>query len=196
MTLSIHKALLVQNDLEEAFIDFICRKGRGHFPLIHKRMNEVFESLPEQQGNALHQEQWAQRLYQLPGHNGLVDLDERLQIMQEKYWPDLPSLPIRWGKNPGARRLKSIRFGSYSNQPQPQITIHPRLRLSWIPMLFVDHVIHHELCHHAQHYIPLPYRRREAPHSSRFRAWEQQFTEYADALAWQRLRIKDLLHPH
>ena len=197
MTLSVHKNLLLQEDLEEAFADFIRAQGRGHFPLINQRTNAVFAQLLEQQHAQQRPAQTEHPWYDLPGHGGGIDLQQRLNELHQRYWPQLPILPIRWGKHPGNRRLRSIRFGSYRSQPAPQITIHPRLALAWVPTVFVDHVIHHELCHHAQYCLPLRGlgHRREAPHSQRFREWEAQFNDIKQAITWEKLRLNDLLNP-
>ena len=193
--LSVHEDLLAQEDLEEALAEFIRRRGRGHFPLLRQRMAEVFTQIVAAESPQTLDEA-SQALLALSGHGGSVDLLQRFSYIHGKYWPQLPAPHIKWGRNPGYRRLRSIHFGTYRSQPTPSITIHPRLALEWVPLLFVDHVIHHELCHHAQHCIPHPGRRRETPHSPRFKTWERQFAGFDDAVAWEKLRLKDLLDPY
>jgi predicted metal-dependent hydrolase len=89
-------------------------------------------------------------------------------------------------------RLRSIRFGSYQRQTG-QIRIHPRLARPWIADLFLDAVIHHELCHHRQACDPV---RGERTHSARFRAWDRAFPGHADAERWMRAHLPRMLADH
>jgi hypothetical protein len=121
-----------------------------------------------------------------------LSLAERMAPIARAYFPELPLPRIGWARNPGQRPLRSIRFGSYRSHPEPRIAIHPRLAQAWVAAVFLDHVIHHELCHHAQRCHP---RRGESPHSARFRAWERQFSGYESARRWEKAFTPGLLDP-
>lgn len=206
LTLSLHADFAHLPHLAAEFDLLIRRRGRGSFPQIRQAMQRIFEHIQERlstQQAPLYPSHEAmvnerrisvedQRIYAMAGHGRTLCLDQRLDAIQAQYWPQLPRPLIKWGRNPGMGPLRSIRFGSYRSRPQPLITIHPRLALPWVSLLFVDHVIHHELCHHGQWCQPLV---GERTHSPRFRSWEGQFVNYAQARHWERLALKVLLRP-
>jgi predicted SprT family Zn-dependent metalloprotease len=86
--------------------------------------------------------------------------------------------------------LRAIRFGAYRRHGTPTIFVNPRLDRPWVARAFVEHVLHHELCHHAQHCQPV---RGERPHSPRFHAWESTYPLHREAIAWQRHYLSHLL---
>ncbi len=124
----------------------------------------------------------------LPASGVVPDLDARLRIIHPAAAPGTPMPEIRWGRATRGR-LRSIRFGSY-HRLDALIRIHPRLARPWVADLFVDAVIHHELCHHRQACAPI---RGERTHSARFRAWDRAFPGHSDAERWMRSHLARLL---
>jgi predicted SprT family Zn-dependent metalloprotease len=70
------------------------------------------------------------------------------------------------------------------------VLVNPRLDQPWIARCFFEHVLFHELCHHAQACAPV---RGERPHSQRFRAMERSYPYHAEAQAWERSHLDRLL---
>lgn len=184
--LSVHLGLLQQPQLWPELLRFAVEQGRGRYPVLQTAMQEVFT----QQETRMPSGPVSDDVIRLAQHQGNVQLRPRLQQIMKDYFSHLPEPQIRWGRNPGNRDLRSIRFGSYRSQPKPLIVIHPRLQRRWVASAFLDHVIHHECCHHAQACAPIP---GEAAHSDRFYAWERSFASYKLAKAWERWSLSAML---
>jgi hypothetical protein len=118
------------------------------------------------------------------------DLCREFERIHATWFAHLPRPGIRWARSSPRRTLSSIRFACYRRRPVAEIVVNPRLARPWVPMVFVEHVLYHELCHHAQACAPL---RGEPPHSRRFRQWEAQYPHHDLALAWERLHLDRLL---
>jgi hypothetical protein len=126
----------------------------------------------------------------LPAIPGPIDLQARLDRLHAAWMPHLPKPRIRWARTT-FKPTRSIRFGCYRKRDR-EIRIHPRLGLPWVADLFVDAVIHHELCHHRQACEPV---RGERAHSARFRTWERAFPEWRASERWMRAHLPWLLDP-
>lgn len=189
-TLSVRPELLHYPGCEGDLIGFIARRGQGDFPHLRHAVQDLFSKLHHTQPQA----RIDHTLTSLPTVGPHIDLQQRLAQLHAQYWPQLTIPSISWSRNPGPRPLRSIRFGCYRSWPKPSITIHPRLSQPWVADCFLNHVIHHELCHHAQHSQPWQVR-REATHSARFRRWEQAYEAYAQARRWERAYAMYLMDP-
>lgn len=186
--LSIHRGLAVYPEALADLCVFMQKQGRGTYPALSAAMRAVFET------QVLSPERT--RRHPMPDcplvGDTPPDLKALLRTIHGQYFSDLPMTNITWGRQI-YKPLKSIRFGSYRSYGRkrtPLITIHPRLALPWVAICFIEHVVHHELCHHYQAQHPL---RGETTHSARFRALERQFADYELARRWERARIADLL---
>ncbi len=128
----------------------------------------------------------------LPGIGQVFDFQACLDELSSRYFPDLQRPSLRWMRNPGLRNLRSIHFGTYvgADGRRPTISLHPRLRRPWVALIFVESVIHHELCHHM---LAKRERRREKPHGKRFRELERGYPHLELAKAWQRYNLDRLL---
>jgi hypothetical protein len=124
----------------------------------------------------------------LPPLAGPVDLEARLSRLHPLAAPGSPRPAITWARTTRGT-LRSIRFGCYDRRAA-LIRIHPRLARPWVADLFVDAVIHHELCHHRQACEPV---RGERVHSARFRAWDRAFPGHHAAEQWMRDHLHRLL---
>jgi hypothetical protein len=120
-----------------------------------------------------------------------LDLHGEAAAVHRTGFDDLPMPEFAWARQPPARRLRHIRFGTYRAQDGGRITISPRLAEPWVATSFLRHVLHHEMCHHRQACLRIP--RREGVHSARFRAWERTQPEYADAMRWESIALPWLL---
>jgi hypothetical protein len=125
----------------------------------------------------------------LPAIGADFDFAAALARIHRDFFPALPPVALRWQRDPGERRLRSIRYGAYHRRDR-SVSLHPRLRRAWIAQVFVEHVLYHELCHHAQACAP---QRGERSHSPRFRAWEREFPGHELAMAWERRQVQRML---
>lgn len=127
----------------------------------------------------------------LPVIGPAPDLLARAALVHASAFADIDLPQVIWGRRPPARRLRHIRFGCYKRGVEPRIEISPRLARPWIASCFLDHVLHHEFCHHRQFRQRMA--RSEGVHSPRFRAWEKSFAGYEDALRWEGMALPWLL---
>lgn len=185
--------LLFAAGADRVLLDFCRSHGRRGRRQLQDLFAAVADRLREEGGdaalgaNASHDDPGP-----LPTIGPACDLGSTATEIHARYFADLPPLPVAWARDPGARRLRSIRFGSFRAGSRPLIRIHPRLRRPWVARCFLDHVLHHEYCHWRQQCEPVP---GERSHSARFQAWERAFPEYAAAIAWQRAHLARLLAP-
>ena len=132
-------------------------------------------------------------VHELPTIGEGFDFTACYRQVHERWFADLSRPSFRWARNPGeSRRLRSIRFGCYHRNPHAEIRVHPRLRQPWVAALFVEAVLHHELCHHRQAEDP---KWRERHHSHRFRQWERQLPDFGLMKHWERLNLGRFLAP-
>jgi hypothetical protein len=132
---------------------------------------------------------WAARL-EANGDGAETRLPAIAERVHATWFADLPPVPVAWGRHPPGRRLTHLRFGCYRRQNR-RIEITPRLALPWVATIFLEHVLHHEYCHHRQAMTPPA--RREGVHSPRFRTWERAYPGFAEAHRWETLALPWLL---
>jgi hypothetical protein len=183
--LSLHEGLLAHGDALAEIPRWIASRGRGAFPALRAALDAVLEA-----GRA--EERARHPPPALPPLGGPLDLEAVFAQVHAAWFPGLPRPAIAWARGGGGRRRRRrIRFASYRRDP-PRIAVHRSLDRPWIARAFVEHVLHHELCHHAQACAP---RRGERPHSTRFRIWEARFPGLDAVLAWERAHLEALLDP-
>jgi hypothetical protein len=185
LVLSLHHDLLDHPEALAHVPAWVAARGRRMDPVLRQALTQVFHT---------------QRRVLAPppapdlptlGEGG-CDLDALLDQVHSRWFPSLPRPIIRWSRASPQRRLRHIRFGCYRRRPVSEIQLNPRLNQPWVALAFVEHVVFHELCHHAQACQPV---RGETPHSRRFRAWEQAYPQHHDAQAWERANLHRLLDP-
>lgn len=185
--MTIHPVLLSNPDWSVLIIDWVRRRGKGGAG------NQLREALRLAQ-QALASTQVATASAEVaaePVLGGPPDLQDTLARIHAAWFADLPLPAITWARQRHGR-ISGIRFGCYRRHPAPgRITLHPRLARPWTARCFLEHVIHHELCHHRQAHQPLA--RRETAHSNRFRRWQAGFPALDRALAWERAALPWLL---
>jgi hypothetical protein len=112
---------------------------------------------------------WSIPAAEVSAHN----LDSLSSEVRRDYFPDAPAIRIEWGKNPGRRRRRSIRLGSY-HRGRELIRIHPHLNSSVVPSWFIQSIIYHEYLHH----ILGP------SHDRRFHRQERRFRFHSESKDW------------
>ncbi len=101
----------------------------------------------------------------------------------------------RMGRSPRARsgrkaRRRSIKLGSYLSTGA-LIRVHPVLDAGWVPRMFVEYIVYHEMLHHV---VDMPVRDgRRCMHGAEFKARERQYARYDAAIAWEREHLDRLL---
>ena len=195
LALGIHYALLEEPAASRLLLRYATRRGRGRHRDLDACLRRVFERICARSEAV----RWEPPAVPIAFEDDLAtvgdgfDLQALAARVHATWFADLPPLPVRWGRNPGAgRQLRSIHFGTFRSRPHPQIRIHPRLARPWIAHCFVEHVLHHEYCHWRQHREPV---RGEKHHSPRFKGWERAYPHYTEALAWQRANLTRILAP-
>jgi predicted SprT family Zn-dependent metalloprotease len=184
--LTVHPAVLSNNAWSVCIGEWLTRRGRGGAGAdLHDLLASVRAAANQADPQAL------LRIAQLPTIGGGFDLDAAMARMHRDWFGDLPCPTVAWARRPPARRLSHLRFGCYRRRGGGSVELNPRLARPWVARCFVDHVIHHELCHHRQALHPLS--RRERPHSPRFKRWEAEFPGLDDAIAWERQALTWLL---
>ena len=114
--------------------------------------------------------------------DGVHDLERMLEEIHRDYFPGTMRLPIRWGKQIGRKKRRSIRLGSFDHRTRI-IRIHPSLDRRHVPAFFIQSVIHHEYLHH----VLGPH------HNRRFHQHERQFHYHREAQEWIRRNLFLLL---
>ena len=122
-------------------------------------------------------------------HHDLLAIFQRLN---DKYFDGALHVLVSWGSRRGGERKKraTIKLGSYSFQDR-LIRIHPALDRRWVPRYFIEHVMFHEMLHHA-----MPATRgsgRRLLHPPEFRERETEFRHHERALAWEKAHLHRLL---
>lgn len=188
LVLRVHPELLNDADCSVFIPEWIQRRGRGG-PGAELRGMLQRASTRLAAASADASATWASSLDTI-GSEALARLGPLAQRVHATWFADLPPVPVIWGRRPPGRRLTHLRFGCYRRQ-QRRIELTPRLAQPWVATVFIEHVLHHEYCHHRQASSPQP--RREGVHSPRFRSWEHAFPGYAEARRWETLALPWLL---
>lgn len=181
-TLSIHSDLLAHRQAIDDLPQWIQSRGTQRSSSLQEALSAVWHHI--------HRQQITQHL-DLPAIGDTVDLQESLLRIHRTWFARFSAPRIHWARSSPRRKLRHIRFGCYRKGPPAIISINPRLRQPWIASAFLDHVIFHELCHHA---IASETRlRHETAHGPRFRQLERQFPHHENAIAWERANLVRLL---
>ncbi|NOY94045.1 MAG: hypothetical protein GXP55_22915 [Deltaproteobacteria bacterium] len=111
------------------------------------------------------------------------------RYLEPEEWASL-DVRISWGKRAPSRRRRSIQLGSYVREDR-LIRVHRALDAEWVPRFFVEAVVYHELLHHQ---IPVEcVNGRRRVHTPEFRVREALFERHADANAFERDHLGQLL---
>ncbi len=123
------------------------------------------------------------------------DLQQIYDELNRRYFAGRIDARITWSQRAqsGAkrRRRNSIKMGSYSVEDR-LIRIHASLDRGFVPRLFVESVVYHEMLHQ-KHDMPVVGGRRQF-HTPEFMAEEAQFEHFVRATRWERENLDKLLH--
>ncbi len=188
----VHSELLNDADCPVLVAEWVKRRGKGGpGQSLSRLLHAAMSRRAQEQASGSHD--WL-AMQPILGSTLPADADNCLRKLaaqvHHNWFADLPVAPIIWGRRPPRRRLSHLRFGCYRRKSN-SIELSPRLARPWIARGFIEHVLHHEYCHHRQAMTPLL--RREGVHSPRFRAWEQTYPDLTDALRWEHLALPWLL---
>ena len=178
LRISLHHRLLQHPDALEDLRLWI--QGRTVSPRLRGAIDQVFISLKETQRATV-----APVLEPL---NGSLDLQATYRRIHDTWFSHLPLIPIGWARERSGR-LRHIRFAAF-HRVGARISVNPRVDQPWVARLWVDFLIFHEICHHAQACRPIP---GETPHSARFKSWERRFPQWEQAVAWEKAHVDRFL---
>ena len=178
LTLSIHQDLARQRERWPDLVTWVKVGGRKLPDALRIAMDAVFAA-----------QQRASPVPDLEPLGGPCDLQGIADRVHRTWFAHVPAVPVIWGRNAPLRQRRQIRFGSYRRRP-PSITVHPLIDQPWVAERFVEFLLFHEYCHHAQACRPI---RGEAIHSTRFKSWEARYPHLADALAWEKASLRRFL---
>jgi len=184
-TLSLHPGFLDHPAALAEIPTWIRQQGRGGFPGIAAALR----SIGRDQRSRILVGAAGEQLRALPILGGPFDLTATVDRLHATWFRHLPALAVTWARDTGTGHLSHMRFGCYRRNPA-RISLHPRLDRPWIARVFVEHVLFHEICHHAQACAPLA---GETAHSARFRLWERRFPGHDLAMTWERAFVHHLL---
>jgi hypothetical protein len=120
------------------------------------------------------------------------DLRAVFDRLNQQYFQNAIDARIGWGARGGRRRRRrSLKMGSYSVEDR-LIRIHPALDRDFVPEMFLEWIVYHEMLHQV-HDIPVVDGRRQF-HTPEFLAQERQFAHYEQARLWERRNLDRLLH--
>lgn len=95
---------------------------------------------------------------------------------------------VTWGRRTnGARRSRSIHFGSY-NWDRRVIRIHPDLDREYVPRYFIESVLFHEMLH-VELGVSQTRDGRRLTHSREFQRRERTWPDYERAREWERAHL-------
>ena len=121
-------------------------------------------------------------------HRGFqFNLKEVYDRLNRRYFGRRLKVPITWGRSNRRWRRHSIDFGCYDPTVRI-IRINPALDRVWVPRLFLDYIVYHEMLHAALGIRALANGRRDI-HSVRFREEERLFRFHRWALRWERANL-------
>lgn len=122
------------------------------------------------------------------------DLQQIYDELNADYFEGSIEARITWGQRalPGSkkRRRTSIKMGSYCLEDR-LIRVHPSLDRPFVPRLFVEWVVYHEMLHQ-KHGVPLIDGRHQF-HSPEFMQEEAQYENYERASRWERENLDRIL---
>ena len=119
------------------------------------------------------------------------DLLPHLKSLATRYFEAPFEVEITWGRRTSPRRRKrSIQLGTYV-PAEKLIRIHPVLDQDWVPVHYLESVLHHEMLHH--HLGAEVRGGRLHFHTPEFRALERAFEQHELASAWEKKNLARLL---
>jgi hypothetical protein len=122
------------------------------------------------------------------------DLTAIFDSLNARYFEGAIEARITWGPRRvtglPVHRRNSIKLGSYSVEDR-LIRIHPTLDRSFVPRMFVEWIVFHEMLHQ-KHDIPIVDGRRRF-HTDAFLTEEACFERYHEARLWERMNLDRLL---
>ncbi len=182
MRLSIHRELLRHPAALADLPRWVAAGGRTRSPAISAALDAAGRTLRAR-------ERVAHPPLVLEALGGPLALDTAFARIHAEWFPHLAKPAVSWGR--AARQARRhVRFAMYRRSPTPQVVVNRRLDQAWVAREFVDFVLYHELCHHAQACAPL---RGETAHSARFRAWERRYPRFDEILRWERENLDRFL---
>lgn len=180
LRLGIHADLLAQRQVWAEIAAWIGGRERRPTPSLQQAIDAVFNAQRERLISAAPD---------LEPIGEKADMDHLLDQVQRTWFPHLSRPALTWGRRAPQRRRRHIRFACYRRSP-PTIVVSPLVDQPWVARRFLEYLLFHELCHHAQACRPIP---GESAHSARFQAWERRYPHWQQVLAWEQAHLERFL---
>ncbi len=123
---------------------------------------------------------------------GKDNLEAIYENLNRRYFNGGLSAEIQWGKDRKTPNRRSFSFGSYDLKKK-LISIHPRLRQEFVPIIVLELTIYHEMCH--QFHPPFNSNGQQRSHHESFKQKEREYSHYREAMAWEKANWIKLLIP-
>lgn len=182
-----HMFLEADSDVVRALGKYVGQNDREA-----SRLLGHFIDLNQRKIRRPHRRQVAEQPIETTGE--IHDLAAIYEDVNRKYFNGRIDARITWGQRARQaarkRRRNSIKMGSYSVE-DALIRIHPSLDRPFVPRVFVEWIVYHEMLHQ-KHDIPIVGGRRQF-HTAAFLADEAKFAEYNFVRHWERANLDRLL---
>jgi predicted metal-dependent hydrolase len=183
-----HMFLDADHDVVSALGKYVARNDRGASQMLsrfidinHRKIRRARRRRPT--------------VFTIETRGEVHDLQEIYNEINKAYFDNRIDARITWSQRaqPGAkrRRRNSIKMGSYSVEDR-LIRIHASLDRLFVPQLFVEWIVYHEMLHQ-KHDIPVVGGRRQF-HTPEFMAEEAEFEHFERASRWERENLDKILH--
>jgi predicted metal-dependent hydrolase len=168
-----HMFLSASPDVVRALASWLKQPRRG-------RSGAVIDRFIREHGHLVRE--GPQRRTRVRTRGRRFDLRALFDEVNREQFTGAVSAKISWGKRPGGRRRRSIRFGSYCAD-ENLIRIHPVLDQDFVPEYFIRYIVFHEMLHAHLGITEAPSGRQRS-HTPEFRRRERAYPDYRRALAW------------
>jgi len=118
------------------------------------------------------------------------DLQEIFNRLNQQHFDNQIAASVGWAQMPKRKARTSLRLGVYEHERR-QIRVHPSLDNPEVPLFYVEFVLFHEMLH--QLFVPVEQTARRCLHSKAFRVREKSFPKFAQAVAWEKAQLNQVL---
>ncbi len=187
LVLSVHRMFLrADADTLEA----LARFASGPTPAVRARIRDYINRNLHQPDAVIHRPPRRQAVGTPQGRHR--ELATRAERLNGEYFAGVLDFRIAWSTTRRRfARQYGVTLGTW-NLRQRLIRIHPMLDNPYVPELFLDFVVYHEMAHVAVPSEPGGNGRIQH-HTRAFRAMERRFAGYRWALAWEERWIAHLI---
>ncbi|HOD35338.1 MAG TPA: hypothetical protein PLR20_04475 [Syntrophales bacterium] len=169
----LHRILLGAGEAVISEVAEGIRKDRNRFPLIREFIRRNREDLLRYNGGT----------QKVCTKGRVFELDKIYADINGKYFGNLVTAVITWGRNSRRRGVRQRTLGCYDERTGA-IRINPCLDRKKIPLYVIENVVYHEMLHAYLGVQTVDGRRRM--HTPGFKRMERRFRDYEKARKWEK----------